>query len=967
MRKRNTFSVLDPLREEDWEIIEDELLGGGGGGDRGRRGGGRGPGDEDEGPAFPRGLLWLIVPFVVISLFNWGLGFLSDWYWYTSLGFSSVFLTRFVASTGLFLAGALVFWLFLAFNVVMARRLEPRGLAGTSLSQMAHAVGVRITPIVLLIGAVFAFFMGSVAGSYWEELLLYLNQVPFGVRDPLFGQDVGFYIFTLPVWQIVRNWAFIALLITLIATALVSGLGLRSWNASAAVRAHLSGLGALLLLLIAWQYRLDAYQLVYSTRGAVFGAGYTDVHAQLPAYNLLTLVTLVAAVLLLVNVFLRQTWRMILAVLMAWVAISFLAGNLYPSLVQRFQVSPNEYALEQPYIEHNIRFTRQAFDLDTIQEQPYDVSVGLTPEAINRHPDTIRNIRLWDYRPLLQTYNQIQALRQYYEFEDIDIDRYQVQGNLQQVMLAARELIPERLAQEAQTWVNRKLVYTHGYGVAMSPVAKVTRDGLPEFLLKDLPPRGALELRVPQIYFGERTLDYVIVRTNVPEFDYPQEGGNVFTRFEADSGIPIGSFLTRLLFALRFGDVNILLTDAIQPDSRLLWRREIRSRAAEIAPFLVYDQDPYIVLSDDGKLYWIHDAYTVSSRYPYSTRLNSRNPVVPNWRINYIRNAVKVVTDAYTGEITYYLVDEQEPIIAAYRKIFPELFRPLSEMPQGLRKHIRYPNDLFAVQAEVYRIYHMTDPAEFYNREDVWEWPEEFFDDRILPMEPYYVLMELPGTDGLDFIQILPFTPANRENMIAWLAATSDPDRYGEKIVYQFGKDTLFYGPKQIEARISQDPVISAQLSLWNQQGSSVIRGNLLVIPLEDGLLYVEPLYLQAADGRIPELKRVIVATADRVVMAENLALALVELFGREALDEELLASLLSEGTTLPEAGRPMVPVPGLEGLTEATLEELIVQANDLYERAQAAIQQGDWATYGALMGELQQVLQQMEELIQVQ
>ncbi len=722
----------------------------------------------------------------------------------------------------------------------------------------------------------------------------------------------------------------------------------------------------MILLLIAWQYRLDSYKLLYSHRGAVFGAGYTDVNAQLPAYNILIVVTIIAALLLLANVFLRRTWRIMAGVLVVWFGISLVAGNFYPGLVQQFQVEPNEFTLEREYIDHNIDLTRAAYELDSVEVVNYRAVEEITSEALLAEPETILNIRLWDYRPLFLTYNQIQALRQYYIFNDIDVDRYLIDGKTQQVMLAARELYPEGLSDEAQTWVNRRLVYTHGYGVAISPVAEVTRDGLPRFLLKDLPPVGVLDITTPQIYFGERTNGYVIVRTEQAEFDYPAEAGNVFTRFEADTGIPIGGWLNRLVFALRFGDINFLLTDAIMPESKLLWRRLITERVEEVAPFLHFDDDPYIVLAEDGRLYWYQDAYTTSSLFPYSTPLESNNPLLPRWPLNYIRNSVKIVTDAYTGKTTFYVVDSDEPIIAAYSQIFPDLFVPMGEMPESLLRHIRYPNELFSIQAEIFRTYHMTDAGEFYNREDVWEWPQEVFESSSVLMEPYYVLMELPGREGLDFIQILPFTPANRENMIAWLAAQSNPAKYGEKVVYQFGKDTLFYGPKQVEARIDQDPVISSQLSLWNQQGSQVIRGNLLVIPVGSGLLYVEPLYLQAANGRIPELKRVILATADRVVMAENLGLALAEIFGSEILNETAFTTLLSNDGVLPvtsDAAQITLGEAGGSSLELATLEQLITEANTRYTLAQEALRSGDWTAYGTQINALEQILQQMAQV----
>ncbi len=908
----------------------------------------------------PRRLLWVLIPLLIFISFNRILAFYTDYMWYDSLGLTSVFSTRIWAASGLFAVSAVSFWLFLAVNVWIAQRIEPRGLAGTGLQEVADALGVRSTSLILFGGTLLALFSGLVVSNTWETVLLYLNQRDFGLMDPVFQRDVSFFLFTLPIWEGLRTWLIFTAIASLVAAGLVYGLGLRGWNARTPALAHLATLGALILGLMAWQYRLNAYELVYSTRGAVFGAGYTDVHAQLPAYNILSVVTALAALVVLITVFLRRAWRVTVGVVVVWVLVAVLAGSVYPSLVQSLRVSPNELTLERPYIEDNIRFTRAAFGLDEIVKSAYDATRPLTAAALADNPQTVRNVRLWDYRPLLETYNQIQALRQYYEFSDVDIDRYMVDGKLQQVMLAARELAPEKLNADAQTWVNRKLVYTHGYGVAASPVAKVTRDGLPEFLVKDLPATGVISITQPQVYFGERVDAYVIAASEQPEFDYPRGDGNVTTKFSAQTGIAMGVG-ARLLFALRFGDINLLLNGDISSTSQLLWRRNVAERVQIIAPFLRYDNDPYIVVGGEGKLYWVHDAYTASDRFPYS------EPAA-NLGINYLRNSVKVVTNAYDGSLKFYVMDENEPIIAAYMKIFPALFVPFSQMPDDLKAHIRYPEDLFSVQAEVYRTYHMTNADEFYNKEDVWAWPEEIFDNQSQRLEPYYVLMQLPASRDLDFIQILPFTPDKRENMIAWLAVQNDPAKYGQMLVYEFGKDSLLYGPKQIEARIDQDPTISSQLSLWNQQGSSVIRGNLLVIPFGESLLYVEPLYLQAESGKIPELKRVVLATADRVVMGENLGDALSLLFGREAVVQAGLDDLgvfvtqprveNIQNSNAPAAqSATTVITPPAE---DATLEELITTANAHYNNAQDRLRAGDWTNYGAEMAALQQVLQQL-------
>ncbi|MCC6458644.1 MAG: UPF0182 family protein [Caldilineaceae bacterium] len=908
----------------------------------------------------PRRILWFVIPIVLLVLFNRVITFYTDLLWYDSLNLSQVFITRLWAQFGLFAVGAVVFWLFLAINVWIAQRLSrrlPFGPGGrTPLEIFADGAGVRVATLIVGAGAILALFVGMSTSTQWEALLVYLNQHPFGLSDPLFNLDVSFFLFTLPIWLWARGWLIFLLAATLLAVALVSGLFWRGWRVQRPLLIHLAILGAILLALVAWQYRLDAFQLVYSRRGSFAGAGYTDVRAQLPVYNILFIVTLITAILLLVTAFLRQAWRAMVGVLGLWIVIAILAGNVYPGLVQRFQVNPNELNLERQYIENNIAFTRTAYDLDTIELRSYEISSDLRVDELLAEQETVRNIRLWDYRPLLQTYNQIQALRLYYQFHNIDVDRYEIDGELHQVMLGARELVPENLSQDAQTWVNRRLVYTHGYGVAASPVARVTRDGLPSFYVKDLPPQGIITVTQPQIYFGELTNEYVIARTEEPEFDYPRGEGNVTTRFEAESGIAMSTW-ARLLFAIHFADINILLNRDIDAESQLLWRRNIMERVNEVAPFLSYDQDPYIVVDNEGRLHWILDAYTVSNRFPYSE---------PAGSLNYIRNPVKVIVNAYDGTMRFYLMDPSEPIAAAYARIFPDLFVPLSDMPTDLRAHIRYPEDLFRVQAEVYRTYHMTDATEFYNREDLWAWPEEIFESSTVRMDPYYVLMQLPGSEELEYVQILPFTPTNRENMIAWMAARSDPDVYGGKVVYEFGADTLFFGPKQIEARIDQDPVIRSQLTLWNQQGSSPIRGNLLVIPVAGGLLYVEPLYLQSATGRIPELQRVIVATVDKVVMAENLGLALVDLFGEDLLAEPVFAELATFGNET----APAVVTSGAGGETgtaPATVGELVAQANEQFEQAQTYAREGNWAGYGEEVAALEATLARLAELTGVE
>lgn len=962
----------DPFREfiKQMQDREGEALVPSGAGNSGSSGGDSAAIDEESPRTSRLGFYWVGLAFLLFFLGSRLLTYYTDWLWFDSLNFTSVYFTRILASGITFLVGAIVFWLILAGNVALATRLNNRGGSSPLDSLASSTLGFRVTPVLHVGAVILAVFSGLALRFQWNEILLFLNQVEFGVLDPIFSQDVSFFIFSLPILKALRSFLLTALIFSLIGAVLVSGLDWKSWFESRKVKTHLSILLAGILVLIAWQYQLQGFELVYSARGAVFGGGYTDVYAQLPIFRIMAVVTLVIAVLVLANIFLSMAWKAIAYVLGLWILVALVLGNFLPNIIQRFVVTPNEFTREAPFIKHNIDFTRLAFDLNELDSLAFNAREVLTGDDLIAENETISNIRLWDYRPMQTTYNQIQALRQYYQFQDIDIDRYEVDGKQKQVLLSARELVPDQLSGEAQTWVNQRLVYTHGYGVAASPVAEITFDGLPTFLLQDLPPKGQIPIERPQIYFSEVSRDYVIVNTNTKEFDYPSEEGNVFTSFEGDSGIHIGNLLTRLAFTLRFADSNLLLTGDITPDSKLLWKRNIRERLNEVAPFLQYDEDPYIVIGDDGGLYWFIDAYTYSRLFPYSQGAALKNGL----NVNYIRNSVKVVVNAYDGSVKFYLVDGQDPIATAYASVFPDLFNDISEMPEGLRSHIRYPQDLFTIQARVLTIYHMTNPSEFYNREDVWQWPQEFFDNEPREMEPYYVLMQLPGSEKLDFIQILPFTPATRENMIAWLAAKSDPEEYGEKLLFTFGKDSLVYGPKQIEARIDQDPTISSQLSLWNQQGSQVIRGNLLVIPLSNSLLYVEPLYLQAASGRIPELKRVIVAANDRVVMAPNLGLALLEVFGNQILEDDLLASLVGEydsgellDTAPAEVSEERVvesqPLDSLEtaDVSGSDMVQLIQQANSVYAIAVQAQRSGDWSSYGEALVQLEAILLELD------
>ncbi|MFQ5648119.1 MAG: UPF0182 family protein, partial [Candidatus Aenigmatarchaeota archaeon] len=598
---------------------------------------------------------------------------------------------------------------------------------------------------------------------------------------------------------------------------------------------------------------------------------------------------------------------------------------------QALIVGPDEFNMERPYLERNIQATLSAYGLGDVQEEVFPVSYTLSAEDIAANGATVGNIRLWDWRPLKQTYDQLQLFRTYYGFNDVDMDRYELDGMYKQVLVSAREMETGNLPRQAQTWVNRHLVYTHGYGVVMNPVDKVSEEGLPEFYLKDIPPASDyLELEQLRIYFGESTDDYAIVKTSTDEFDYPSGDENIYTTYGGTGGVPLSDFIKRLVYAVKFGSIELLVSGSLTPESRLLMNRNINGRAPAIAPFLTYDYDPYIVVSD-GRLFWIMDAYTTTNMYPYSEPLTAGG-----FSLNYVRNSVKVVVDAYNGDVSYYVVEPADPIIQTYQKMFPGLFLEFEQMPEDLKKHVRYPEGIFNIQAQVYSTYHMKDPMVFYNKEDVWVTPHEIYRGGRERMQPYYIIMRLPGEEKEEFIMMIPFTPKGKENMIGWMAARSDVPNYGKTLVYQFSKQELTYGPMQIEARIDQDTDISQLITLWSQAGSNVVRGNTLVIPIEGSILYVEPLYLEATEGgTLPQLQRVIVAYGDRLTMQETLSEALDVIFG-----------------AAPAPAEPSVP----SALPESDQEKLDRIA-ELYDKAQEALNQGDLGLY-------QQYFKQIGELV---
>ncbi len=760
--------------------------------------------------------------------------------------------------------------------------------------------------------------MGFIASEHWTTVLAAFHPTPFGEVDPLFNLDIGFYIFVLPLWELLRFWwtqtaltAFLTVLLMYLRADNSLSEGKFAGFTPAQSR-HLYGLMACVMVAIAFGFWLDRYALLYSTQGAIVGAGFADVKADLPAKTLLSLGALALTLLfwgrMLTPVPAKERIRTIPIVL--GYATAVLVGSIgLPYLVQLTLVQPNELARERPYITQSIRLTRQAFDLDTIDVKTFNPSGNLTPQRLQVNDATIRNIRLWDTRPLLEANRQLQRIRPYYEFPDADIDRYTLQApdapsgsDRRQVLIAPRELDYTSVPEEAQTWVNKRLIYTHGYGFTVSPVNTAAKSGLPEYFVKDIGTdtddaslrtatpaiQASVPTQNPRIYFGEMTTNYVMTDTTVPEFDYPQGDDNVYNTYDGAGGITIDSFGKRTLLAVYLRDWQMLLTQNFQPTTRVLFRRQIQQRIRAIAPFLRFDGDPYLVAAQvppapqvlsaatppPSTLYWIIDAYTVSDRYPYSD--------AGNQTFNYIRNPVKVVIDAYNGTTTFYTINPEEPLLSTWRQVFPDLLQPLAAMPASLQAHLRYPIDYFQAQSESLLNYHMTDPQVFYNREDLWRIPNEIYGEEEQSVAPYYLIMKLPEGNTEEFVLLSPFTPARRNNLIAWLAARSDGQAYGTRLLYLFPKRELIFGPEQIEALINQDPVISQQISLWNRQGSRVLQGNLLIIPIEQSLLYVEPLYLEAEANRVPTLVQVVTVYRDRIVMAKTLEEALNSLFEPE-------------------------------------------------------------------------------------
>lgn len=881
----------------------------------------------------------IVALFVLVPALTSLVTFYTDWLFFTETGFASVFTTRLSAQMGIGLLFGLVLFGFMAPNLLFANRAvfpyigEYIQLGTIRLDRTQTLPLLR--PIGILVTVGLALFAGQLGAHQWENTVLFFNRAAVGTSDPVIGKDIGFYLFSLPLLETLRAYLHFMLLATIIMVLVVYygrggiALTIRGPQIAPQVRQHLAILVVLYSGVVAIGYYLEGFGLLYENKGAFYGAGYVDVNVRITTLKILSFLAPVAGILLALGLW-KGVWRLMLFPPIVLIAVYVIGMRGYPLLLQKFKVAPNELALETPYIEHNIRFTRFGYDLNKIETVPFDVNTRLSATDIATNDATIKNVRLWDHAPLLKTYSQLQQIRTYYKFFDVDNDRYQVNGQYTQVMLSPRELSYADLP--SKNWINERLIFTHGNGITLGPVSRISKEGLPEFYVKDIPAVSLADITVtrPEIYFGEMSNDYVIVKTKVPEFSYPTATGNINTTYSGKGGIQINSLLHKALFALHFKTEKILLSSDITNESRILYNRNITKRVKELAPFLLFDTDPYMVVDDKGRLKWIIDAYTYSSRLPYSKPLKGG--------INYMRNSVKTVVDAYDGSVDFFVTDLDDIILKVYAKIFPGMFKPLTALPDGLRNHIRYSHQFLQMQAAMFATYHMTDPKVFYNKENLWEIP--VLGDK--PMEPYYTIMKLPGEKQEEYILLLPFTPSKRDNLAAWLTARCDGDNYGKIFAYTFPRDRLIYGPKQVDARINQDSYISQQLTLWSQRGSEVIRGSMLVIPIEKSLLYVQPLFLAADKAGLPELRRVIVAFGDEVVMEETLELALQRIFGGKK----------TAGGEIKDE-RAETPAPSSPGT-------LAKEAMAIYERAITNQRQGNWSAYGEDLRKLEQVLRQL-------
>ncbi len=932
---------------------------------------------------------FLAVTFIIFIFLSSIVSIITDWWWYQEVGLTEVFITSLKTKLIVGFSAGLIAAIFLLTNLSFAVRSKvpwmvtiPEALVGQSISLNDRT----IRKLGIILSCIIALFIGLIASSSWHDILKFLSSTPFGQTDPLFNKDISFYVFTLPAYSLGLGLIKMLILMSLIIcgaiyvlrgslnlssilgkfdlsklTPIKSGLigqprGLiikpvKDQSTDKNARLHIGILLSLFLVTIAADTYLSLYNLLTGQSGPIFGAAFTDTNIMVPLLHVSVFVYGLATLLALFYGISGKISPLIGAITLT-VLVGF-ASSIIPGIFQKLVVAPNELVKETPFIKHNIAASRKAYGLDKVEEREIAADKQITAADIAANNLTIKNVRLWDRAPLLSTFSQIQEIRTYYEFASVDNDRYVIDNELRQIMLSPRELASDSLPNK--NWINERLTFTHGFGVAGGPVNQVTPEGLPVLFIKDLPPKSEVkELSIdrPEIYYGELVNDYVIVKTKSKEFDYPKGEENVYTTYAGAGGVEINSPLRRFLFALRFGSLKLFLSNDVTQESRILYYRNIKERVAKVAPFLTYDRDPYMVIAE-GKLYWILDAYTSTDRYPYSQPLS-----LDNGKLNYIRNSVKTVVDAYDGTIKFYQADPDDPIIKTYAKIFPNTFHPLSSMPKSLISHLRYPEDIFSLQTAIYTTYHMDDPQIFYNKEDQWEIPVipqggEEAGGKMSVTAPRHMIMKLPGEKKEEYILMLPFTPRAKDNLSAWMVARNDGEQYGKLVVYRFPKDKLIFGPKQIIGRINQDAEVSRQISLWDQGGSQVIQGSLLAIPIEESLLYVRPLYLKADAGKIPELKRIIVAYENKIAMEETLEAGLAKIFG--ASTDQTKPALPAGGPDIQTSTPTTIP-------TDTSKEGLLKQASESYETAIRAQREGDWTRYGEEIKKLGEILSRLRQ-----
>ncbi|SHH87163.1 hypothetical protein SAMN02745135_02490 [Caloranaerobacter azorensis DSM 13643] len=898
----------------------------------------------------------IILALILISSFSSIISFITDYLWFKELGYTKTFFTKLKTQFTIGIPTFILLTLLLVFYFKSIKKSYYK-VAGIIPDRVAEK---RLNSVLWAVSVLVSLYISSIfAGNLWFTILKFINSNNFNINDPIFNKDISFYIFKLPLLSEIINLLLLLLFILIVLTIVFYLILLairrpeiydgyefydgpvRNLNSLFNKRIfkvilfQIGLIGLVIFIIFGLSYILKSYEILYSTRGKVYGASFTDVHISLWVYRIMAFISVISAIGFLIGTIKRKV-KFALTGPAALIIFSML-GSIVSGLFQQFIVEPNEISKEQKYLKYNIEYTQKAYGLDNVKEMNFNVEQNLTRDDLIKNKETIKNIKINDYRPVNQVYNQLQGIRQYYRFNDIDIDRYYINGEYIQVFLAARELDQERLSEQAKTWINQHLKYTHGYGLTLSPVNSVTPEGQPELLIKDIPPVTETDLKIkrPEIYFGELTNDYIVVNTDEKEFDYPIGENNQEAVYQGSAGIKLTG-INRLLFAIREGSLKLILSGDINSDSRIVINRNIIDRVEKIAPFIIYDDDPYLVINqEDGRLYWIIDGYTVSSKYPYSQPYR-------NTDINYIRNSVKVVVDAYNGTTKYYVFDEEDPIIMTYKNIFSDLFLDKSQMPKGLREHVRYPQLLFDIQSEVYKVYHINNPVVFYNKEDVWDIAKEKYMSKVQKAESNYVMFKLPDEEKAEFLLTVPYTPATKPNMTALFVARNDGENYGKLFIYKFPKSKTVDGLMMIESRIDQDSNISPQLTLWSQKGSIVLRGNLLVIPIEKSLLYVEPIYLQADnENSLPEVKRVIVAYKNKIVMEETLDKALTKIFGQ--IDREKDENGMIDNVDV--------------NISDGNLKEIIKRANEIFNKAKEASQKGDWAKYGEYLNKLENIL----------